>query len=134
MLMHYREHVEGFGIIPQYSSDISKFSHRNNLISKLRYFPGRRAPVLARSLRPERLAPPGSTFHAWRALANALFARHRSWISPASREHPPMLTSPSPFGEYYSPPRAIASALSTPSVDITHLRKALANALFARLR
>jgi hypothetical protein len=54
--------------------------------------------------RPLHQAPSGSTFHAWTALANAFFARHRSGISPASREDPPILPSPSSFEEYYSPP------------------------------
>jgi hypothetical protein len=52
---------------------------------------------------PLRQALPGSTFHAWRALTNALFGRHRSGISPASREHLLILPSSSCFEEYYSP-------------------------------
>jgi hypothetical protein len=85
--------------------------------------------------RPLRQAPPGSTFHAWRALANALFTKRRQDIPFTSREHSPTPSSPGAARLYFSRlestrQRPIRQA---PIGDIRCIQRAPANAPFAKL-
>jgi hypothetical protein len=55
---------------------------------------------------PFRQALPGYTLHAWRALANALFARRRQALLFTPGEHSPTLSSPGTDRGYHLRPES----------------------------